>query len=102
LDRRLGGPQSRSGRGGEEKFVKRNVKCNQIDIMHHCNQQDMESCDVQLESKFSIIYVVAPPGDFELFLNKLESISNYLYKPKAEFVICGDINVNYVIKIYHK
>jgi len=55
----------------------------------------MECCDVQLESKFSSIYILAtdraPTGDFELFLNKLEGILNYLYKPKADFIICGDI-----------
>jgi hypothetical protein len=37
-----------------------------------------------------------------LFLNKLESFIDYLYKPTAEFVICGDININYLTESYHK
>jgi hypothetical protein len=53
---------------------------------------------VQLESKLSNIYVLAvyraPTGDFETFLNKLQNILNYLYKPKAEFIICGNINID--------
>jgi len=57
--------------------------------------------------KFSNTYVLAiyraPTGDYELFLNKLESILNYLYIPKAEFVICGgDIDINYLTESYHK
>jgi hypothetical protein len=41
-------------------------------------------------------------GDFTLFLNKLESLMNYLYKPKAKFVICSDINIVYLDERYHK
>jgi exonuclease III len=72
--------------------------------MQHCNEQDTECCVVQLESKFSTIYVLAiyrfRTGDFNLFLKKLENITNYLYKPKAELVICGDININYLTESY--
>jgi exonuclease III len=92
-------------KGGVSIFVKNNLKFKQIDIMHHCNEQDIECCVVQLESKFSNIYVLAvyraPTGDSETFLNKLENILNYLYKLKAEFVICGDINIDYLAESYH-
>jgi hypothetical protein len=74
--------------------------------MKHYTEQDTERCVVQLESKFSNIYDLAvcraPIGDFRLFLNKLEIIITYLYKTKAEFVISGDINVNYFTESYHK
>jgi exonuclease III len=93
-------------KGGVSIFVKKNIKFNQINVMNHCNEQDIECCVVQLESKFSNISVIAvyraPSGDFELFLNKLKSIINYLYKPKAEFAICGDINIKYLTESYHK
>jgi exonuclease III len=91
---------------GVSIFVKKYLKFMQIDITHYCNEQDIECCVVQLESKFSNIYVLAvyraPRGDFETFLNKLENILNYLYKQKAEFVICGDINIDYLAESYHK
>jgi hypothetical protein len=41
-------------------------------------------------------------GDFELFLNKLESIIDYLYTPTAEFAICGNMNINYLTESYYK
>jgi hypothetical protein len=34
----------------------------------------------------------APAGDFELLINKLQNITNYLHKLKAEIITCGDIN----------
>jgi hypothetical protein len=33
-------------------------------------------------------------GNFDHFLNRLETVLNVLHSPKVEFVICGDINVN--------
>jgi hypothetical protein len=41
-------------------------------------------------------------GDFKMFLNKLESIIYYLYKLKAEFVICSDISMHYLAESYQK
>jgi hypothetical protein len=74
--------------------------------MHLCMEQDIECCAVQLQSKFFSMYVVAiyraPTGDFEQFLNKLDCIINHLYKPKAEFIICGDISTDFLTKSHHK
>jgi exonuclease III len=82
-------------KGGVSIFVKKNLKFNRK--LHHCNEKDIECCVVRLVSKRSNIYVLAiyrvPTGDFDLFLTKLESIIDYLYKPTAEIVICGDINI---------
>jgi exonuclease III len=35
-------------------------------------------------------------GDINEFLKRLDAILKYLYSPKSEFIICGDINVNYL------
>jgi hypothetical protein len=85
--------------GGVSIFVRNCPQFNQIDVMHLCMEQDIECCAIQLESKFSNIYVLtmyrAPTGDFEQFLSKLDYIINYFYKPKAEFIIYGDINTDF-------
>jgi hypothetical protein len=53
--------------------------------MRLCMKQDIECYAIQLESKFSSTHVSAiyraPIGDFEQFLNKLDYIINYLFKP---------------------
>ena len=36
-------------------------------------------------------------GNFGEFVEQLDLILKYLYKPKFEFVICGDFNVNFLI-----
>jgi hypothetical protein len=39
----------------------------------------------------------SPSGNFQLFINGLETIINKLYKPNLQIVICGVININYLI-----
>jgi hypothetical protein len=38
---------------GESIFVKKNLKFYQLHILHQCNEQDIECCVVQLETKHS-------------------------------------------------
>jgi hypothetical protein len=61
----------------------------------------MEACALKLESTFSNICVLtlyrAPSGNFDQFLNRLEPILSMLHSPKTEFIICGDISVNYLV-----
>jgi len=40
----------------------------------------------------------APSGNFTLFLNKLEVILNLLHNNNTQLIICGDININYLIE----
>jgi hypothetical protein len=38
----------------------------------------------------------APSGDVNEFLIRLDATLKYLYNPKSEFIIHGDININYL------
>ena len=38
----------------------------------------------------------APTGNFLQFLNTLDSALNAIYCPNVEFIICGDINIDYL------
>jgi endonuclease/exonuclease/phosphatase (EEP) superfamily protein YafD len=38
----------------------------------------------------------SPAGDYDYFLNKLDNILNYLHRHNLEFILCGDININYL------
>jgi hypothetical protein len=44
----------------------------------------------------------APTGDFNQFLKKIDDTLKYLYKPKTEFLICGDINTVYLLESSRK
>jgi hypothetical protein len=76
-------------------------KCfNRIDILQHCTEQDLEICAVQLETKTSNLIILdlyrSPSGDFNQFLKGLDTTLKYFYNPKSEFLICGDINIDYL------
>jgi hypothetical protein len=40
---------------------------------------------------------ISPSGGFGGFVAQLDLILKYLYKPKVEFIICGDFNINFLI-----
>jgi hypothetical protein len=69
-------------------------------------EQDTECCAIQLESKFSNIYILTTyrvlTGDFKQFISKLDCIIHYLYKPRAEFIISGDVNTDFLTESHHK
>jgi hypothetical protein len=81
-------------------FVKKDQCFNKIDILYHCKEQNLEIWAVQLETKTSNSIILslyrAPSGDFNQFLRGLDAILKYLYNPKTEFLICGDINIDYL------
>jgi len=41
-------------------------------------------------------------GDFKLFLNQLDTLLKSLYKTDIEFIVCGDMNTDYLIDSYNK
>jgi hypothetical protein len=59
-------------RGGVCIFVKKEQCFNKIDISHHCKEQNLEICAVQLETKTTNFIILslygAPSGDFHQFL----------------------------------
>jgi exonuclease III len=68
--------------------------------------QDLEICAIQLETNTCKLIIIslyrAPSGDFNQFLKRLDTTLKYLYNPKSEFIICGDINIDYLSESSHK
>jgi exonuclease III len=52
-----------------------------------------------LNTKSACIIAIytAPSGNFDLFINKLDVILRKLYTTALEYIICGDININYLV-----
>jgi hypothetical protein len=60
-------------------------------------------CKLTLTSHIVIICVYrSPAGNFRQFLNTPDITLKHLYKPKTEFLICGDVHVNYLSDSYRK
>jgi hypothetical protein len=71
-----------------------------IDLTKYCIHKDFEVCAIKLNlstKRFCIITVYrAPVGNIDTFITKLDTILRNLYAPTQEYIICGDINVNYL------
>jgi hypothetical protein len=71
-----------------------------IDISHHCKEQDFGICAIHLVTKTPHLIILslcrAPLGVVNEFLRRLDTTLKYLCNPKFMFIICGDININYL------
>jgi hypothetical protein len=81
-------------------FLKSDQHFNEIDIAQHCKEHDFEISAIQLLIKTPNLIIVslctAPSGEVKEFLGRLDAILKHLYNPEPEFIICGDININYL------
>jgi exonuclease III len=87
-------------KGGVAIFVHNSLDFSNIDINQHCKQQDTETHALKLSFGTLNICVLtlytAPSGNFSNFLLKLDTILQSLYTSMLNFIICGDININYL------
>jgi len=85
--------------GGVCIYIQEALKFTNISLQKHCKEQDIEITAVQLKlNKKNVIFCVykAPSGGFVYFVKKLDYILSSLHTYKTEFIICGDININYL------
>jgi hypothetical protein len=72
-----------------------------LNLNEFCKEQDIEVCAVELQFPFGNTCILsiyrAASGNFSCFLNGLDAILKSLYNTNLEFIICDDINVNYLV-----
>jgi exonuclease III len=80
-------------------FVREDQSFKKTDTLLHCAQQTLEVCVIELETKSSNLRILAlyraPSANSNQFIERLDDTLKYLHKLKSEFLICGDINVDY-------
>ena len=71
-----------------------------IPLHKYCKEKDIEVCAVRLQKPPIQLIILAIyrslSCNFTTFLKNLDSILSTWYSNKIEFVICGDININYL------
>jgi exonuclease III len=71
-----------------------------VSVANYCEEKDVEACVIKLSSTSIMMIILAiyrsPTGNFSNFLQKFDIILNKLYNNKVEFIICGDVNINYL------
>jgi len=87
-------------KGGVANFVHNSLCFTNTDIAHHSKDRDIEICALKLsfgtQTICILIFYRAPSGKFSIFLLQLHTIIQSLYTPRLHFIICGDININYL------
>ena len=86
--------------GGVCIYVHESLKYTNINLQKFCNEQNIELAAIQLKTqkgkKVIICIYRAPTGNFESFINNIEATLSSVYKNTTEFIICRDINTNYL------
>jgi exonuclease III len=89
--------------GGVCIFAHESTDFDVISTNRICKEKDLEICAVKInlpKSKIVIISIYrSPTENYNYFLRKLDSFLNSLYTKKMEFIICGDINIIYIVII---
>ena len=88
-------------KGGVCIYVRRDLCCRSIDLTKYCEEKNYEVCAIQIRSRINSQIIIiciyrSPTGSFARFLKLLDIMLKSLYQPKIEFIICGDINVDYL------
>ena len=65
-------------------------------FLKSCKEQDVDIYALNFEHIYILTLYWAPSGNFSTFLHKLDTILQSLYSPILHFIICGDININYL------
>jgi len=86
--------------GGGGIFVHEDLYFFSISLDKYSKEKDIEVCAARLKITPIQLIILAiyrsPSGNFTNILKNLDSILNTWYSNKIEFVICGDININYL------
>jgi len=71
-----------------------------INLFKYCKEQDLEIVAVKLKlvAKNLIVFCAyrAPGGNLEYFFKQVDNIFNTLDNSNTEYILCGDLNINYL------
>ena len=71
-----------------------------INVFKFCKEKDFDACVIKLylscyAKSIASIYR-SPSGNFEYFLDKLNSFLNFVKGNFTELMLCGDFNINFL------
>jgi exonuclease III len=89
------------GKGGVCIFVQESLRYVSIDLEKYCKDKDLEVCAIKIHVNAKSACVIAiytvSSGNFDVFITKLDIILRKLYSCTTEYIICGDINIVYLV-----
>ena len=84
--------------GGVAIFIKAELVVKEVDVLHFCVELHCEFAAIMV-SNICIICVYRPySGDKNVFFDKLEDHLHFLCRSLNCFIICGDINIDWIVE----
>ena len=87
-------------------MVRYNIQFTIIHLLKFCRERISEICAIEVNSKSKKIIVgciyKSPSGDVAQFLKSLEDTLSYVYKFSVTLIVCGDLNINYLLETPYK
>jgi exonuclease III len=82
--------------GGVCIFLQEDLNFTTINLQKYCKERNIEIVAIQLKLNGNKVIILsiyrAPVRDYDYFLNKVD----LLHRHNTEFILCGDININYL------
>jgi exonuclease III len=86
-------------------YIHESCQFSDINVQKFCKEKDLEVCVTKLylpNCTISILNIYRSTcGNFECFLNKLETLLNCISINSSELIICGDFNVKFLENTTH-
>ena len=87
--------------GGVCIYVQKSLNYVKLNLEKYCQNKNFEVCAIKSHFSTKGLCIIAinraPSGNFELFLSKLDTILRTLHTATLEYIVCGDINIDYLI-----
>ena len=82
-------------------FVQESLRYVKIYLEKYCKEKEFEVCAVKIHFNVKCACIIAiyraSTGNFDLFISKLDTILRELCTVTTEYIICGDINIDYLV-----
>jgi hypothetical protein len=82
-------------------IVQESLRYVRTDLEKYCKDKYFEVCAMKIHFNVKSACIIAiyrtVLGNFDLFISKLDTILRKLYTVTTEYIICGDINVDYLV-----
>ena len=90
-----------NSKGGAITYIHNSLKFITTELINIVKKKDIEICGVKLNVNSLKVYIItvyrSPSGNFNNFLQTLDKVLNSLYTIDSHIIICGDININFLI-----
>jgi len=90
-----------NGKGGAIMYIHNSLKFTTMELDKYSKEKDIDVCGVKLKVNSLKVYIItvyrSPAGNFNNFLQTLDKVLKSLCTIDSRIIICGDININFLI-----